>query len=421
MEHPHDYALRMDKQYGLAARQTAYVFPQHKAQQALYFLGNSLGLPAREAQQVVYKITDEWAAHGVEGFFAAQPPWWDLETEAAAQLTPWLGAQPEEVAVLNSLTVNLHFLFLHFYKPTPQRFKIIVEEKAFPSDQYLVQSQLEFHGLTPEVALIEVPRKGHGWSTQDFLEVIEREGDTVALVFLGGVNYYNGQLLDLSTIAAAAQQQGALFGLDLAHAIGNVPLALHAWQVDFAAWCSYKYLNGGPGSIGGLFIHDKHLDKQGPALKGWWGVPKDKRFLMDPQFTAGASAAAWHQSTPSILALAPLLAALKVRNRLDPQAFFDEQKMLTDFLKQQLMPLTQQVNAPFEIITPSRHGAQLTLIFREKGKMIFDHLQAQGVYVDWREPNAIRLAPTALYNTFEEVYLLGQILAETLDHCLGRA
>ena len=415
MENSLAFAQMMDKKFALDTLQEAYVFPQHLQKKAIYFLGNSLGLPAHNAHKAVEMINAQWAAHGVEGFFEAQPPWWDLEQQAAQELLPWVGAQDTEVAVLNSLTVNLHFLLLHFYKPSQKRFKIIVEEKAFPSDQYMIKSQLEFHGISPEDALIEIPRRGTCWDTQDFLDQIAAVGDQLALVFLGGVNYYNGQLFELEKITAAAHKVGAIAGYDLAHAVGNVPLQLHDWGVDFAAWCSYKYLNGGPGSIGGIFIHKKHLDQKGPTLKGWWGVPKEKRFLMEPKYEGAQHAASWHQSTPSIFALAPLCAALQLRNKMAPHAFFDRQKMLTTFLEKVLLEILEQRGSKFSIITPKLRGAQLTLIFNKEGRRIFDDLQRQGVYVDWREPDAIRLAPTAQYNTFSEVYRFGEILAEALS------
>ena len=414
MEFSLAYAQAQETAHTKGCLREAFIFPQHQGQDALYFLGNSLGLPCVAAQTALQRVSDQWAAHGVEGFFDAQPPWWDLETQAAEQLSPWVGAAPKSIAVLNALTVNLQFLMLHFYRPTPQRYKIIMEEKAFPSDQYLVQSQLEFHGKNPKTDCIEVPRSGHHWDTTSFLEAIEQHGEDTAILFLSGVNYYNGQKFDLETITAAAQKKGILVGLDLAHAVGNIPLELERWNVDFAAWCSYKYLNGGPGSLGGIYINEKHLRTSSPSFKGWWGVKREARFAMAPEFEGTSEASSWHQSTPSILALAPLCAALETRNQITPKDYFKRQHALTSFLAYVLTQVAQKTASQFEIITPTDRGAQLTVLLHGQGKTVYDRLLAQGVYVDWREPNAIRMAPTALYNTFGEIYEFANRLEKAL-------
>lgn len=290
------YAQQLDREDTLAPYKSEFHFPQHQGSDVIYFTGNSLGLQPKRTQQYIDGIMNDWKSLAVEGHFYAEKPWWDYHERLARPLAKVVGALPQEVSVMNTLTVNLHLLMVSFYRPTKERFKIICEEKAFPSDQYMLSSQVRFHGFSPEDAIIEVKkRKGeHYWRTEDILEVIEANKEELALVLMGGVNYYNGQVFDMKTITDAGHKAGALVGWDLAHGAGNIEMQLHDWGVDFAAWCSYKYMNSGPGNLSGLFVHEKHLGKKDiPRFEGWWGHNKQRRFLMEPEFDPMPTADAW--------------------------------------------------------------------------------------------------------------------------------
>jgi len=315
--------------------------------------------------------------------------------------------------VMNTLTVNLHLLMVSFFRPTAERFKIICEEKAFPSDQYMLQSQLRFHGLDPQEALVEVKkRKGeHFWRTQDILDTIDEIGDGLALVLLGGVNYYNGQVLDMGAITRAGKAAGAFVGWDLAHGAGNVALDLHGWGVDFAAWCSYKYMNSGPGNASGIFVHQRHLGQGDiPRFEGWWGNKKETRFMMGPTFEPQPTADAWQLSNPPILSLAPYLASLDLFERAGMPALLEKQKKIVAYLEFILQAIDREVATSFEIITPEDRGCQLSVLLHGEGRSLFDYLMAHGVVVDWREPNVIRLAPVPFYCSYADMYRFGQIL-----------
>ena len=330
-------------------------------------------------------------------------------------LTKIVGALPEEIVVMNQLTVNLHLLMASFYQPTKERFKIICEAKAFPSDQYALETQARFHGLNPEEAIIEVsPRDGeHTIRTEDIIATIKQHADETALVIFGGVNYYSGQVFDMQTIAQAAHDAGAYCGFDLAHAAGNIELHLHDWKVDFACWCSYKYLNSGPGGIAGAFIHQKHIaDKTLPRLAGWWGYEKETRFQMEKGFKPIATAEGWQLSNAPVLSMAAHKASLDIFEEAGIDNLIAKGQQLSDYL----FFIIEELNAAstqkkIEIITPKKEkGCQVSMLMLEKGKEVFDALKQNGVLADWREPNVIRVAPVPLYNTFEEVWKFGEIV-----------
>ncbi len=412
-ENTRDFALEMDKNDPLQQYRRQFNYPRINGKEVIYFTGNSLGLQPKIAGNYVDEVMQDWANLAVEGHFYAEKPWWDYHERLALPLAKVVGASPEEVTVMNTLTVNLHLLMVSFYRPTKHRFKILCEEKAFPSDQYMLKSQVKYHGLDPKNAIVEVrKRKGeHFWRTEDILAKIEELGEELALVLMGGVNYYNGQVLDMAAITATAKSQGAVVGWDLAHAAGNVPLQLSEWGVDFAAWCSYKYMNSGPGSASGVFINKKyHGLKDIPRFEGWWGTKKETRFLMEPEFDPIPTADAWQLSNPPVLAVAPYLASLQLFAEVGMPALLAKQKLLTRYLEFILKEIDKQVESTFEIITPEDRGCQLSVFLHGEGREIFDYLMQNGVIVDWREPNVIRLAPVPFYCSYEDMYTFGQIL-----------
>ncbi len=412
-ENTREFALEMDKNDPLRAYRDQFNYPRVKGKQVIYFTGNSLGLQPKIAGDYVNEIMQDWANLAVEGHFYAEKPWWDYHERLAKPLAKVVGASPGEVTVMNTLTVNLHLLMVSFYRPTKHRFKILCEEKAFPSDQYMLKSQVKYHGLDPENAIVEVrKREGeHFWRTGDILSKIEELGEELALVLMGGVNYYNGQVLDMAAITTTAKSQGAVVGWDLAHAAGNVPLQLSEWGVDFAAWCSYKYMNSGPGSASGVFINKKyHGLKEIPRFEGWWGTKKETRFLMQPEFDPIPTADAWQLSNPPVLAVAPYLAALQLFEEAGMPALLAKQKLLTSYLEFILKEIDKQVESTFEIITPEDRGCQLSVFLHGEGREIFEYLMQNGVIVDWREPNVIRLAPVPFYCSYDDMFRFGQIL-----------
>ena len=331
-----------------------------------------------------------------------------------------IGAKPGEVSVMNTLTVNLHLLMVSFYRPTKKRYKILCEEKAFPSDQYMLQSQVRFHGFDPKDAIVEVAKRPgqHHWHTNDIIEKINELGDELALVMLGGVNYYNGQVFDMKAITGAGKSVDAMVGWDLAHAAGNIELKLHDWNCDFAAWCSYKYMNSGPGNASGIFIHEKHLGQDNiPRFEGWWGTSKETRFLMKQEFEPIATADAWQLSNPPVLALAPYLASLELFEEVGMEALIEKREKIVSYLEFILHEIDSEVDSSFEIITPAERGCQLSVLLHGEGRSLFDYLMANGVITDWREPNVIRLAPAPFYCSFEDMYNFGQVLKRGI---LGR-
>lgn len=412
------FALGLDREDPLGAYREAFHFPQHKGNPVVYFTGNSLGLQPRDAEACVGEVMEDWKALAVEGHFKADRPWWTYHEQLAAPMARIVGASPQEVTIMNTLTVNLHLLMVSFYRPKGRRVKILCEEKAFPSDQYMLKSQLRYHGLKPEETLVEVKKKPgqHAWDTEDFLQAIEANREELALVLLGGVNYYSGQVLDMETITRAAKDAGAMVGWDLAHAAGNVELALHDWGVDFAAWCTYKYLNSGPGNASGVFIHERYLGRRDiPRFEGWWGNRKATRFLMHPEFDPIPTADAWQLSNPPILSLAPLLASLKLFEEVGMPALVRKRKTLTAYLEFILREIDRETESRFEIITPEDRGCQLSVFLHGEGRPLFDYLMAAGIITDWREPNVIRLAPAPFYCAFADMYHFGQVLKKGIE------
>ena len=412
------FAQSLDQEDPLRHYRDKFHFPLHKDRPVVYFTGNSLGLQPKSTASYVEEIMKDWKELAVEGHFYAEKPWWDYHERLAGPLAEVVGAKTEEISVMNTLTVNLHLLMVSFYRPTEKRFKILVEEKAFPSDQYMVQSQVRFHGLDPDTAIVEVKKRAgeHYWRTSDFLDKIEELGGELALVLLGGVNYYNGQVLDMEKITEAARSQGAFVGWDLAHAAGNVHLELHKWGADFASWCSYKYMNSGPGNASGVFIHERHLGKEDiPRFEGWWGTKKESRFLMKPEFEPIDTADAWQVSNPTVLSLAPYLASLELFQEVGMAKLIEKQKKIVAYLEFILNEVSEAVQGNFEIITPEERGCQLSVFLHGEGRSLFDYLMEQGVVVDWREPNVIRLAPAPFYCSYEDMYRFGEILKQGIE------
>ncbi|MDG3580800.1 kynureninase [Galbibacter pacificus] len=410
-----EFARSLDAQDKLISYKEEFIFPVINGKKVIYFTGNSLGLQPKRAQKYVNEIMNDWAGLAVEGHFKAEKPWWDYHERLTRPLAKVVGALPEEVTVMNTLTVNLHFLMVSFYRPTKRRFKIICEEKAFPSDQYMLASQVRFHGFDPKEAIVEIKkREGENfWRTEDVLKTIESTGDELALVLIGGVNYYNGQVFDMETITKAGKKAGAFVGWDLAHAAGNITLQLHDWDVDFAAWCSYKYMNSGPGNVSGIFVNKKyHGKKDIPRFEGWWGTKKETRFLMEPEFEPMPNAEAWQVSNAPVISFAPYLASLTLFDEVGMEALIAKRDLLTSYLEFVLKTIDDEIgiNDVFEIITPPERGCQLSVFLHGQGKPLFDYLMENGVITDWREPNVIRLAPAPFYTSFEEMYEFGQIL-----------
>ncbi len=413
------FAREMDAADPLATYRARFLFPKKReGRDCLYFCGNSLGLQPRAAQAYIEQELRDWAELGVEGHFHARHPWLPYHEFVTEQTARLVGALPSEVVVMNSLTVNLHLLMLSFYRPTPARHKILIEANAFPSDQYAVQSQIKLHGFDPQSALLELqPREGEATLHPDDIEsFIAKEGKSIALIMLGGVNYATGQAFDMQRIAAAGRAQGCLVGFDLAHAAGNLVLSLHDWNADFAVWCSYKYLNAGPGGIAGCFVHERHgRNANLPRLAGWWGNNKQKRFLMKPEFEALPGAEGWQLSNPPILQFAALRASMDIFDEVGMEKLRAKSLLLTGYLE---YLLTQKASPKFTIITPrdaEQRGAQLSLQMRREGKATLQRLLEQNVVCDWREPDLIRVAPVPLYNSFEEVYRFVEALLVSFD------
>jgi kynureninase len=382
----------------------------------VYLCGHSLGLQPKTARGYIERELEDWAQLGVEGHFHAQNPWMPYHELLAAPTARLVGALPEEIVVMNSLTVNLHLMLVSFYRPTSARNKILIESNAFPSDQYAVQSQIRYHGYDPASSLIEIaPRPGQKTiRTEDIEKLLAEEGERIALIMLGGVNYYSGQAFDCRRIAEAGHAQGCVVGFDMAHAAGNLPLKLHDWNVDFAVWCSYKYLNGGPGCIAGCFVHQRHKQNTDrPRLAGWWGNDKSTRFRMESKFQPIAGAEGWQLSNPSILSMAPLRASMDIFDEVGIARLRAKSEMLTGYLG---FLLEQEPRGGFVIITPrdrAQRGAQLSLQVRRNGRAVCERLAEQGIICDWREPDILRVAPVPLYNSFRDVHTFAeQFLAE---------
>ena len=415
------YATKVDNNDPLQSFREQFYIPYLNDAHAIYFLGNSLGLQPKTTQDEVLKIMENWANFGVEGFFMGNTPWMQYHKKLLPPLSKIIGAKEHELVVMNHLTVNLHLLMISFYQPTSKRYKIICEAKAFPSDQYVMQSQIKMHGLNIEDCLIEVhPREGEETIRHDdIISAIHLHGAETALVLFSGINYYTGQVFNMKDIAAAARIAGAYVGFDLAHAAGNIALQLHDWNIDFACWCNYKYLNSGPGSIAGAFIHEKHLgDHSLQRLEGWWGNDESNRFKMEPRFTPSPSAEAWQLSTAPIMQLASHYASLQIIEK----AGFDNMVAKSRALSSYLLFVLDAINENgkyFTIITPQaadEHGCQVSISVHQNAKKIFDQLLPSGIFADWREPNVIRVAPVPLYNSFKEIFTFAQTLQTILTN-----
>ena len=414
------FAQQLDAQDELKHYREEFIFPQHEGKNVIYFTGNSLGLQPKRTKKFVDEVMNDWANHAVEGHFYAERPWWDYHERFAKPLSKIVGAKSSEVTVMNTLTVNLHLLMVSFYRPTSKRYKIICEEKAFPSDQYMFQSQVNFHGYKAEDAIVEIKRREgeNNIRLEDILTKIDEVGDELALVLFGGVNYYTGQVFDMKGITEAGHKAGALVGFDLAHAAGNIKLELHDWDVDFACWCSYKYMNSGPGGVSGVFINERHLNK--PEIirfAGWWGHDKDSRFKMEKGFVPMPTAEAWQMSNAPVLSMAAHRASIDIFDEVGMDALVAKAEKLTGYLEFIVDDINTTLDKKLEIITPrdkKQRGCQLSIVAHGRGKELFNKLTEAGIISDWREPNVIRCAPVPLYNSFEDVYRFGEILKGAL-------
>jgi len=385
-----------------------------------YFCGNSLGLLPKETPKLISEEFEVWTNKAVNGHFdhTHTRPWVSIDETVKDETARLVGGSPLEVAIMNSLTVNLHLLLCSFYQPTPQRYKIMFEEKAFPSDHFAMESQAKLHGYSPSDALVLVSPRENEFTlrTEAIVEKIEKEGDSIAVVCFSGVQYYTGQFFDIQKITEAAHKKGCLVGFDLAHAVGNVPLKLSDWGVDFACWCSYKYLNSGPGGIAGIFVHKRHArDFDRNRLVGWWAHEKGNRFLMENRFSVQEGAAGFQQSNPCVLATVALLGSLKVFSQTSMEDLRKKSLLLTGYLD---YLLKSELKDKFQIITPSNvneRGCQLSLLFSSNNiKQVHDLLESKGIICDKREPNVLRVAPVPLYNTFADVHKFVNVLQEVL-------
>lgn len=416
-----EFARQLDDRDVLKPFREKFYIPMINGKDSIYFTGNSLGLQPKTTQDHVLNELEDWANYGVEGHFHARNPWVSYHEMFSPLLAEIVGGLPEEIVAMNQLTVNLHLLMISFYQPTKERFKIICEAKAFPSDQYAIASQVLLHGLDPAKTIIEIsPANGnHTITTEDILAAINEHGKETALLIFGGVNYYSGQVFDMPSITKAAHEAGAYCGFDLAHAAGNISLHLHDWDVDFACWCSYKYLNSGPGGVAGAFIHQRHItNKKLLRLAGWWGQGKQNRFKMEKDFDPIPTAEGWQLSNAPILSMAAHKASLDIFMEAGMKNLIAKGKMLSSYLLFILDEINSSVDENvIEIITPrpeSERGCQVSMLMLKNGKNIFEALKKEGVIADWREPNVIRVAPVPLYNSFEDIYKFGEIISKMI-------
>ena len=408
------FARQMDEADSLRAFRAKFHIPkQSNGEDVVYLTGNSLGLQPKTTRSYIEQELKDWETLGVEGHFKAKNPWMPYHEFLTNSMANVVGAKPVETVVMNSLTVNLHLLMVSFYRPTQTRYKIVIEAGAFPSDQYAVQSQIKFHGFDIADSLIELtPREGENYlRIEDVEKTIVEKADSIALVLLGGVNYYTGQKFDMRRVTEIGHRIGAIVGFDLAHAAGNVELNLHDWNADFAAWCSYKYLNAGPGGIAGVFVHERHSEAFDlPRFAGWWGHEKTTRFLMGDKFLPMRGAEGWQLSNPPIFQLAALKASLDIFQEAGMKALVEKSKKLTGYLEFLLGEIRDE---RISVITPAaetERGCQLSIRVRNADKNLFKRITTGGVIADWREPDVIRVAPVPLYNSFADVYKLAEIL-----------
>jgi len=414
------FALEQDRADKLHSFREKFFVPHRDSKPLIYFCGNSLGLQPKLVFEKIQQELNDWQQLAVEGHLHGKNPWFYYHHffKDEAEL---IGALPNEVVMMNALTVNLHLLLISFYQPKGKRFKIMMEANAFPSDRYAAQTQIKLHGHNPHEGIIELtPRDGeHTLRTEDILYSIENHKHELALILLGGVNYYTGQFFDIPTITQAGQEVGATVGIDLAHAAGNVPLQLHDWNVDFAAWCTYKYLNSGPGGVGGAFVHERHCNNSDlPRLAGWWGNDEKTRFEMPESFEPQTGAAGWQISNAPVFPMAIHKASLEIFKEAGMKNLREKSEKLTGYLEFILNDISKKSKHPFKIITPAdknQRGCQLSVLVGREGKHIYEGLKKAGVIVDWREPDVIRMAPVPLYNTFEEVFAFGRALEKIVS------
>ena len=413
-----DFAIKMDQNDELKSYRDSFHFPvDSNGNKMLYFTGNSLGLQPKTTKAAVEQELDDWANFAVEGHFKAKNPWMPYHELLTNDMAEIVGAKPEEVVIMNSLTANLHFLMISFYNPTKKRFKILIESDAFPSDRFAVKSQLKLHGFDPKNDLIEwFPRSNENLlRIEDLQEIIKKNGDEIALILVGGVNYYTGQLLDLKKIAQIGHSKGCKVGIDLAHGVGNVNLKLHESGIDFAAWCTYKYLNSGPGSLGGIFVNNKHKkNKSLKRLTGWWGQNKSKRFKMREELDISNGAEGWQLSNPAILSMAAIKASLELFRKVGMNKLRMKSIKLTGYLEYLILKMN---NKNIDIITPkdpNQRGCQLSIKLNNSNKSLHKNLRLNNVITDWRDPNVIRCAPVPFYNSYQDVYNFVKILKKLL-------
>jgi kynureninase len=414
-----DFAREMDEKDPLKGFRSRFYFPKVDGREAIYFCGNSLGLQPKTTKDYIQRELDNWANMAVDGHFHGEDAWYHIRKKSKPALAEIVGAHEHEVVAMNNLSSNLHFLMVSFYQPTKNRFKIITEAGAFPSDMYMLETQVKFHGLDPDQTIIELkPRDGeYTLRTEDILKTITENHDQLTLVMMSGLQYYTGQVFDMKAITAAGHAAGAKVGFDLAHAAGNVPLQLHDWGVDFATWCSYKYMNSGPGNISGIFVHEHHAESpELPRLAGWWGHDEAERFKMEKGFKPMFGADGWQLANSNVLALAAHQASLDIFQEAGMKRLRQKSELLTSYLEF----LLQEINGErgvIEIITPkntNERGCQLSLLVKKGGKAVFDELYQNAIVGDWRHPNVIRIAPTPLYNSFMDVYRFAKILEQSL-------
>ncbi|MFZ9660525.1 MAG: kynureninase [Chitinophagaceae bacterium] len=413
------YAAELDQNDSLAKYRERFNIPVINGQEQKYFLGNSLGLQPVNTTQHIQQILSQWSDFGVEAFFEGPSPWLTLHDKLPSMLSDITGSGIHEITIMNQLTVNLHLMMVSFYQPRGKKIKILCEEHAFPSDQYMLQSHVEYLGYDPSEVILEIRPKSGSYVLEenDILDAIETHHGELAMILLPGVQYYTGQIFNMKSITAKAHEFGIICGFDLAHAVGNIPLSLHDWDIDFACWCSYKYLNGGPGTIGGVFIHEKFHDTENiQRFEGWWGNENNTRFLMEKKFRPEKNANAWQLSTPSPILYACLNASLSIFNEAGWNNILTKQKKMNAFHWQQIDEFkSKDEKNIIQIITPRHeHGCQISIFVNENGKNIHENLKRNGFITDWREPNVIRLAPVPLYNRYSEIYHFYQQLGELI-------
>jgi kynureninase len=419
-----DYARAQDEADPLRAYRDRFHFPSLGTRELVYFTGHSLGLQPKSVRAAVELELDEWAKYGVEGHFHSTNPWYSYHELLTPPMAEIVGAKDSEVVCMNSLTTNIHLLFVSFYRPTSKRYKIISEARMFPSDRYMLETQAQFHGFDPDHAIIEVaPREGERLiREEDILDAIQANADELAMVFFGGVNYFTGQFFNIQRLSDAAHAVGAIAGFDFAHGAGNVPLSLHEWDVDFAAWCSYKYLNASPGNVGAIFVHERHGEDYAlPRFGGWWGHDKSVRFQMKNGFQPMAGAEGWQLSNVPILGMSAMKASLDIFAEVGMLALREKSEKLTGYLEYTIDQLARDFpDADISIITPrdpAQRGCQISMDIAGRERKLFDDMITAGVIADFREPCIIRMAPVPLYNSFEDVFNFGKVMRELLaDH-----